>query len=208
MVELALEAYGLKDTMRTGWVLRGIRNPESVADHSWGTAFLCMLFGQEAGVNVGVSVRIALVHDLAECRTGDIPTRVDPAKPSVSASEKSAAERQAMDELVLLSSDGTGRTEGGFAELWRLYEDRESLEAIFVRDMNLIDLCLQAYLYERDRRYEPESGRENFPHFARLDEFFATSGPRIETPVGQRLYDEIHTRYLAIAGAQSDKPID
>ncbi|HUX13202.1 MAG TPA: HD domain-containing protein [Spirochaetia bacterium] len=204
MVELALEAYGLKDTLRTGWVLRGIRNPESVADHSWGTAFLCMLFGPEAGVDVGIACRIALIHDIAECRTGDIPTRVEQSGRSFAAIEKSTAERQAMDELVRLANGEVGPAGDGFADLWQLYEDRASPEAIFVRDMNLIDMCLQAYLYERGRRYDPETGAENFPRFARLDEFFATSGPRIATPVGRRLYDEIHARYRAVSTSGSE----
>jgi len=52
MIGLALEAYRLKDTVRAGWVLRGIRDPESVADHSWGTALLCMIYGPSAGIDV------------------------------------------------------------------------------------------------------------------------------------------------------------
>jgi len=40
-----LQAGILKNLPRTGWLLRGIKNPESVADHSYRTALLSMLLG-------------------------------------------------------------------------------------------------------------------------------------------------------------------
>ncbi|HUZ18272.1 MAG TPA: HD domain-containing protein, partial [Spirochaetia bacterium] len=49
-IDALLRIYGLKDEPRAGWVLRGIRDPESVADHSWGSALLCHLYAAEAGV--------------------------------------------------------------------------------------------------------------------------------------------------------------
>ncbi len=38
-VQLTLQ---LKQTLRTGWVLRGIPHAESVADHSWHVALMCL----------------------------------------------------------------------------------------------------------------------------------------------------------------------
>lgn len=212
MIALALEAYRLKDTVRTGWALRGVREPESVADHSWGTALLCMIYGPAAGIDVGKAVCIAVVHDLAECRVGDVPARVSAEHRTLSEESKHAAELAAMEELAELfaqdietfvdgraasATDLTG-VDAGIRELWQQYEDRESAEAVFVRDMNLIDMCLQALVYEEMHAYDPAAGEENFPDFTRLDEFFATSGPRIATPVGHRLYDEVHARYRAL----------
>lgn len=81
---------GLKDVARSGWVLRGIERPESVADHSWGTAYLCLLLAP-AGIDRERSVAMALVHDLAEVETGDIPRRVAREAQPVSPEEKRAA---------------------------------------------------------------------------------------------------------------------
>ena len=61
-----LRAYRLKEQVRTGWTLRGVTPAESVADHAWGTALLCLLFADEAGVDRAEATEIALVHDLAE----------------------------------------------------------------------------------------------------------------------------------------------
>ena len=55
----------LKRQKRTGWVLRGVPLPESVADHSYRMAMLAMICSVP-GVDSGRAVQIALVHDLAE----------------------------------------------------------------------------------------------------------------------------------------------
>lgn len=192
-----LRALDLKDVTRTGWLLRDICEPESVADHSWGTALLCLVYGREAGVEVDRAVRIALVHDLAEAITGDIARRVDPGAQTTNEAEKARLERAAMDELV-----GGWNGEELYA-LWREYEERASSEARFVRDMNLIDMCLQALKYEADRRYDGSTHHPNFPDFPRLDEFFATSRPRLSTAIGKKLFDRVRQRYDEVTGQQS-----
>jgi len=70
----------LKTTVRTGWMLKGVPPAmgESVAEHSFESAVLTLIIALEArkaGLNVSVyrSAAIALVHDLAEELTGDIP---------------------------------------------------------------------------------------------------------------------------------------
>ena len=46
--------------------------------------------------------------------------------------------------------------------LWNEYEDANTGTARFVRDMNLIDMCIQGYLYERDGRYRQSAGNEAY----------------------------------------------
>lgn len=52
--------------------MRGVETPESVADHSWGTALLVLMCAP-AGLDVSRALAMATVHDLAEARVGDIP---------------------------------------------------------------------------------------------------------------------------------------
>ncbi len=68
----------LADLPRTGWLMSGVRPCESIADHSFGVAFLAMLLVdalRAEGVTVDGErvLRMALVHDAAEARTGDVP---------------------------------------------------------------------------------------------------------------------------------------
>ncbi len=190
-LRLALEAFGLKDVERAGWVLRGVRRPESVADHSFGTALLCLLFAGDAGVDPSRSVQVALVHDLAETVVGDVAARADASDRSVSEAEKAAAERGAMARLVPAEAAGVG-------ELWLEYEQRATPEARFVRDMNLVDMCLQALRYERDRRYDPARPIDSSGGYVHLDEFFASAEPRLATDVGRDLFDAVRRGYMAL----------
>ena len=71
MKELLLEALKLKSLPRTGWLRAGIENPESVAAHSWGVAWLCMILCPD-DLNKLKVLEMAIIHDLAEVRIGDI----------------------------------------------------------------------------------------------------------------------------------------
>lgn len=181
--------------------MRGVRDPESVAAHAWGTALLCVLFADEAGVPRGEAVEIAVAHDLAEADIGDVASLADPSLRTVSEAEKTRLEAAAMADL-------TARWPGAAAERiaarWQAYENRDSATALFVRDMNLIDMCLQAYLYERDLRYRPDP---ESPLFAGatpegrdgLREFFASADVRLSTPVGRELFASLREAYRALA---------
>lgn len=200
VLDRALHFIELKDLRRTGWVLRGIEEPESVADHSWSTALLCLLYAPLAGeaLNCDRTVAIALVHDLAEVEVGDIPRRITPGDDTPTTEEKADRERRAMERLTA-SAGGPGTPENlslsHIRELWDEYEAGLTAEARFVRDMNLIDMCLQALLYERDRRYDPHGQTAAFPDYEHLDEFFATARPRFTTETGKTVYQMVQSRY-------------
>src|ERR671917_726404 len=79
MLSILADLQRLKRLDRTGWVLRGLApGAESVAAHSYGVAFAAMLLADEVrargvGLDVERVLRLALLHDLAEARTGDMP---------------------------------------------------------------------------------------------------------------------------------------
>jgi putative hydrolase of HD superfamily len=189
------EGFGLKDERRTGWQLRGVDDPESVAAHTWGVSLLCLAFAEEAGADPDRALRLAVVHDLAEARTGDAPTRADPADEPIDAEEKERRERAAMADLA-----------GPFpaiSEAWEAYERRDTPEARFVKDMDLVDMCLQALVYERRDRYDDDGEFDS--DYDRLDEFFATAEPRLSTDIGRTLYERIRARYDALGGEGDDE---
>ncbi|WP_148415037.1 HD family hydrolase [Haloferax sp. KTX1] len=184
-----LEWFELKDELRTGWVLRNIDSPESVAAHTWGTASLCLLYADQEDVDCQKAVTMALIHDLGEARTGDIATRAEDGRQTTPTSEKESAERSAVTDLVGPFND----TE--LLSLWEEYEARDTPTAQFVKDMDLIDNCLQALKYERQGRYDETEANDHFAEFENLDEFFATAAPRFQTEVGQDLFEQIKSQY-------------
>ena len=135
-VACAREAVGLKDVDREGWKRVGIARPESVAAHSWGVAFLALL-RCPAGLDRGKVLAMAVLHDLAEVRVGDLTPH-----DGVSRHEKHARERAAMQGLL-----------GHRPELLELWEEAEAgvtPEARFMKQLDRADMGLQAERYMRD----------------------------------------------------------
>jgi putative hydrolase of HD superfamily len=187
-IDSLMKALKIKDEKRTGWELRNIEEPESVAGHSWGTAFLTLVYSEEENVDLAKALKIAVIHDLGEAEIGDIPHRAVDAEPEIDSEEKNRLEREIIEEL---SSD-IGKD---ILELWEEYEKRKSQEAKFVKDMDLIDMCLQALKYEKQGRYDPDEENENFQKYDNLDEFFATAEPRLTTDTGKHLFQQIKEKY-------------
>lgn len=193
-LRLAYEALALKDEARVGWVQHGVQGAESVAAHAWGTAYLCLLFSEAAGVDQGKALAIAVLHDLAEARTGDVAARLDPLDRQVSESDKARRERDAMDELLPPPLER-------LRELWLGYEERSSPEALFVRDMNLLDMCLQGVKYERDGRYDPSVLVPSRGAHRHLDEFFDGARTRLHGDLARRLITQVHAWYVEARSA-------
>lgn len=141
------EVVRLKAIPRTGWLLRGVREVESVAAHSFGTALIAMLLADRARelgqpVNVERVLRMALLHDLTEARTGDLPATIK--QYFDKATLQTADENIAAEMLAPLGEAGEL-----YQEIWLEYEARTSPEARIVKAADKLDLLLQAYEYEK-----------------------------------------------------------
>ncbi len=138
VVDGLLECVRLKGLDRAGWVLRGIPGPESVAAHAWGVAWLVLaLLPPE--LDRGRALGYAVVHDLPEVRVGDL-TPAD----GVPREDKRRREDAAMGGIV--SPLGRGREEALWG-LWRRYDAQADPEARFVRQLDRLDMALQALAY-------------------------------------------------------------
>jgi len=149
MISVLLELQRLKRLDRTGWVLRGLpAGAESVAAHSYGVALTAMLLADEVaargvGVDVERVLRLALLHDLQETRTGDLPRTV---AEYYGKEARRRAERASFDDVM--RPLGARRAEA-YAELHEDYEERASLEARLVKAADIVDLLAQALMFER-----------------------------------------------------------
>lgn len=131
--DLALEAMGLKEVARAGWLRVGVTAPESVAAHSWGVSFLAVLLCPP-GLDREKLLVMAVLHDLAEVRVGDL-TPAD----GVDQAEKHRREAEAMRELL------EGRPE--LLALWEEAEAQRSPEAKFLKHLDRLDMGVQARRY-------------------------------------------------------------
>jgi putative hydrolase of HD superfamily len=149
MLTTLIEIQRLKSLERTGWMLRGLSpGMESVAAHSYGVAVAAMMLADEAqarGLSVDIErlLRVALMHDWAEARLGDMPRT---GSIYFSAGDRKRAERAAFDDIVR----GLGASfETKYSELHEDYEQRGSLEARLVKAADIIDLLVQVLAFER-----------------------------------------------------------
>ena len=174
----------LKTTPQTGWVRRGVPRYESVADHSWRVAALSFLLNGD--VDVSKCLSLAVVHDMAEAVVGDIAP-----DDNVSKEDKQNREQQAMEKIVAtLQKATTSATEEAsesasakqLHDLFHEYEQRESAEAIAVKDLDLLDMIVQA------DEYEEVFGMD-------LEDFFVGTPPsRFRTPNLQTVAEAVHQR--------------
>src|SRR5436305_1497424 len=63
----------LKHVKRAGWWLAGIKDPESVAEHSYRAAILGYILASLDGADPKETAMICLFHDTGEARISDLP---------------------------------------------------------------------------------------------------------------------------------------
>jgi len=147
MLSILIELQRLKRLDRTGWTLRGLPNgTESVASHSFGVSVTAMLLAdkfakQGIAVDREKVLRIALLHDWAEVRVGDMPR-------TATLYFGSEARKQA-ETAAFLDVVNQVDPEGAYASLYHDYEQRQSLEARLVKVADVVDLLVQVLALER-----------------------------------------------------------
>jgi len=74
IAKFVYEAGQLKLLPRAGWLLAGIRDPESVAAHSFRVGVLAYIIADLEDVDSDRAATLGLFHDLPETRIGDVPS--------------------------------------------------------------------------------------------------------------------------------------
>ena len=135
-----LEITGiLKRTQRAGWVDVGVHQPESVADHTLRTAFLCMLYADMEELDTLNLLRMALIHDLPEAVIGDL-------MPSQKTAETKKNEETAMQQILRLLPE---KQRENYLAVWNEYQEGKTKEAKAVRQLDKIEMALQAKEYQK-----------------------------------------------------------
>ncbi|MGH3589239.1 MAG: HD domain-containing protein [Pseudonocardia sp.] len=128
----------LKRIRRTGWWHAGVRDPESVAEHSLRVAQLASLIAAIEGAEPGRAALLATWHDSQETRTGDIPHT---AKPYL---EQRSAEVITADQTASLPDTARKTVQEAVAE----YEAQRTPEAHCAKDADKLECLIQAIEYQ------------------------------------------------------------
>ncbi|MGI5288602.1 HD domain-containing protein [Nonomuraea polychroma] len=157
----------LKRYKRTGWLVAGVRDPESVAEHSFRAAIIAAVLAKLEGGDPERAAFMALFHDTQETRITDIPyigKRYVKAAPN---------EEVTADQVRDVTAPVADMVRDAVAE----YEDRSSVEAVCARDADKLECLIQAVEYR-------EQGHQN------VQGCIDSSLAALTTPSGKRLAEE------------------
>lgn len=132
------EAGLLKRVKRSGWLLAGVKDPETVAEHSWRVAVIAFVLAHMEGADPYRTTTLAVWHDTGESRSGDIP--------SVGRAyiEAATADRIVADQVADVPAELALAIQGLIGE----YEEHESLEAQLAHDADKLECLLTAREYQ------------------------------------------------------------
>lgn len=129
----------LKRVKRSGWWIAGVKDPESVAEHSFRTAIIAYLLARLEGVDPEKAVLMALFHDMPETRTNDAHRIVR------RYANWKEVDQRAVSEQSKRLPDEIGKQ---MVALFEEFEKEVSPEAKVVRDADLLECILQAREYQ------------------------------------------------------------
>lgn len=132
------EAGMLKRVKRSGWWVLGIKNPESVAEHSFRCAVIAYAISRMEKINSNDAVLMALFGDIHEARINDAHKMA----------QRYLNYQEAEDKAFLAQIKNLpAELKNDLAKLHRNYMAQKSKVALIARDADILECLLQAKEY-------------------------------------------------------------
>ena len=191
----------LNEKPRRGWVLIGIKNPASIADHSFRMAIMGWVLGKGRKLNTERVIKMALIHDICELYSGDItpydykPLPKDKKEwpkifdcwPRFSKSKKIKnfikKHEKEKKGLIKITSGLSSESRKEILQLWHEYEKGITKEARFLRQVNRLETLLQALEYSYKNKKRP------------FDSWWIGSEEMIDDPVLIKFMEEMAGKF-------------
>src|SRR5262249_39115475 len=156
---------------------QGVKDAESVADHTYRAAFLALLLSPEFGLDQLKLVKMALVHDLGEAVIGDIKWE-EGEKIVASQEEKHRDEKAAIEEIF-----GANQGLEEYIGLWNEFTEQKTKEARFLKELDKIEMVMQALEYQEEG-YKPEA----------LQQFWENAGKHLKYGTFEELFKSLNAK--------------
>jgi putative hydrolase of HD superfamily len=145
IVDYCKQVGKLKRISRKGWVSRAkVKRPESVADHSFRSAILAMCLSDLRGLDTDKIVRMALLHDVHEALIGDYDYSD---KKKIGLHQVKEREGNAIKTIFSVLPE---TIRGKYILLADEYRRQETEDANLVRQIDQIEMIMQALEYEKE----------------------------------------------------------
>lgn len=134
------EAGLLKRVSRSGWSVLGIKNAESVADHSFRCAVISYVLAHMEKASPYKAMLMALFNDIQEARITDLH------KMAQRYIDADAAEESAFYEQISVLP---GSIKGELSSMHQEYKKQRTKESIIARDADILECLIQAKEYHQ-----------------------------------------------------------
>ncbi|MFH1841193.1 MAG: HD domain-containing protein [Candidatus Nealsonbacteria bacterium] len=200
LLDFLIEIGKLKKTKRKGWVLRGIKDPETIADHTFRMVVMAWLFCCRKNIDANKVLKMSLIHDFCEVCAGDttpydkvLPRdknkwkeilnqwpRLPKSKKEQIFLEKYKKEKKGLEKLILKLPP---KLKKEIKDLWNDYEKGLTREGRFVRQLDRVENLLQALEYwKKDKSFAID------PWWIQIEEL-------IDDPVLLEFMDELEKKF-------------
>ncbi len=130
---------------RIGWVNAGVKDPETVAEHTLLVSYIAASLAKSMGLNAGKATLLALIHDAAESVTGNVA--------------KIVRDKMGLSQWRMLEASVVG--ELGFSDEFNEYVNLGSPEAIIVAISDKLATLIRACQYS-ELNYDTSPLVENY----------------------------------------------
>lgn len=137
-----LEMGMLKRAKRSGWWIAGVKDPETIAEHSFRVGLIGSVLAMMEGADPAKTALLGLWHDTQETRVGDIP-HVGRRYLDAASNEKVTADQVSAAHPAVRA---------GARRIVEEYEHGDSLEVVCAHDADKLECLIQAVEY-REQGY-------------------------------------------------------
>ncbi len=164
-----------KRILRTGFVREGMKNPESLAEHSFRTGVIAMVLSDKFDYQLDKDklVKMALIHDIGEIVTGDVVVQRGEILDLKLRDEKEEQERSGIKQIFNQIQEGNI-----YGKIFEEMIARKSPEAKIFWQFDKLEMALTAL------EYEEEQGKQ-------LEEFFLDANTHMKEPLLKKILNEI-----------------
>lgn len=143
IIEIYFQINHLKHLLRQGWLARGAPEDkcESVGDHTFAVALFGMMIAKKYFPKLDMTkvLKMSLVHELGEIDGGDITPH-----DGIDKKEKYEIEEKGIRKMLANFPEGKE-----YLELWLEFEENRSPEAKFVKQIDKLEMAMQAAVYSK-----------------------------------------------------------
>jgi len=173
LLSFTLKIGKSKKILRSGWIREKVKDPESVAEHSFRVSVLAMIVADKLGLDKEKLIQMAILHDLGELVTGDLVWSRGKIIDLKKRQDKEELEKRGIKKIF-----GLIGKEEQYTELYSEMIERKTEEAKFFWQLDKLEMAVQALEYEK-------SDAKN------LSEFFINADLQISSDFLKKVMKEI-----------------